>query len=50
MQHLLEIVLAAIKFKETHFNASEEEWKEWKEYSDPSSATYLHCQFCHLPV
>lgn len=47
MQHLLEIILAAIKFEEAHFDTSKEEWKKWKEYC---SATYLNCQLCHLSV
>jgi hypothetical protein len=28
MQHLLEVVLAAVKLEEAHFDAPEEEWKE----------------------
>jgi hypothetical protein len=47
MQHLLEVVFAAIEFEEAHFDASEEEWKEWKEHC---FATYLNCQLCHLSV
>jgi hypothetical protein len=49
MQHLLEIVLSAEQLEEAYSDASKEEWKEWKEFY-PSSATYLYCQLCHLPM
>ena len=50
LQHLLEVLLAAVKLEETHLNASEKEWKEWKERFDRGPATYLYCQLRHLSM
>lgn len=50
LQHMLEVVFAAIEFEEAHLDSSEEEWKEWKEWYYRGSATYLYCQLCHLSV
>lgn len=50
LQHLLEVVLSAVKLEEAHFDPSEEEWKERKERFHRGSATYLYCQLRHLSV